>query len=127
MMRKLAVSLVLACALMLVDACWRDGAAPPVAPLVQGGCVLLRAVTSSGEVHEACAQIEDLAPVLGPLVDQIIAERADARATGARVAFALTLEEDPKPARKPPKRRCAKWEYLDAGAPADAGEVDGGR
>lgn len=84
---------------------------------VRGGCFLLRAITDSGTVHEVCAGAEDLAPLLAPFVDELLAEHRDARETrGAHVAFSLPAAAVRKP-RAPPKRRCAQWiDLTDAGA-----------
>jgi hypothetical protein len=57
--------------------------------VVHGGCLLLRAITDSGQIREVCASPEDLAPYVAPLVDELLAERLDARERGAQVAFAL--------------------------------------
>lgn len=95
----------------------------------RAGCVLVRALTDDGTVHDVCAAAEDLAPLLAPLVDLLISEHKDARDRGARVAFALPVatvsEVTTRPSRKRPRRKCVQWVYLDAGATdVDAGAED---
>ena len=93
----------------------------------RGGCILLRALTDDGSVHEVCEDVEDLVdqlgPILVPLVEELISKHRDARVErGAQIAFALPVATLKKP-RAPPKRRCAQWiDLTDAGAtPVDAG------
>jgi len=91
---------------------------------IRQGCVLIRALTDDGTIHDVCAEAEDLAPLFAPLVDLLIAEHKEARERGAQVAFALPVSTV-KPTRAPPKRKCVKWlSLVDAGA--DAGGDDAG-
>lgn len=102
----------------------------------KAGCVLVRALVKDGTIHDVCLTVEDLAPLIAPLVDLLISEHKDAREHGARVAFALpaaVVDEEQSepyevttlgairdpPKRAPRKRMCVRWVSLvDAGADA---------
>lgn len=94
--------------------------------LVEGTCIMLRARSSDQTKHEVCATAEDLAPLLAPIVDDLLTERGDARQRGALVAFAIPDLDPPKKAKKPakPRRRCVAWEEVASGG--DGGIVDAG-
>lgn len=116
MMRRAFLFLVALAALAGLVDCHGARVGDTAPAVVQGSCIMLRAFTDRGDVHEVCATLEEIAPLVAPFVDDLIAERKDAREQGARVAFALpAAAATPKP-RRPPRRRCVAWQYLDGGA-----------
>ena len=116
MMRRAFLFLVALAALACFVDCHGSRVTDAAPAVVQGSCIMLRAFTDRGDVHEVCTTLEELAPIVAPFVDDLIAERKDAREQGARVAFALPAAAASPRTRKPPRRRCVAWQYLDGGA-----------
>jgi hypothetical protein len=130
-LRRLAApALVLAIALAIV-AC-----TPPhvetlqrrVVPAVKAACVLIRAFTGDGEQREACATVDELAPLLA----EILGAREEGAARVPRAEDTEAVAVLPTPARAVPLRRCKRWERVQSSKDGgtrdpDAGGIPGGR
>lgn len=95
--------------------------APLVKPAERLACIVLRALTTSGDVDEVCATADELAAY----VPDLLASRGEApRAVESKMAVAFAV---PPPKRPVPRRHCAMWVPVDAGAPAQEGGADASR
>jgi hypothetical protein len=87
---------------------------PFVEPVTDLGCVVLRALTTSGTVDEVCARAEELAPY----VADILASRAESPVQPRATMVAFTVPTSP---RRVPRRRCVSW--VPIASLKDAGEA----
>ena len=85
------------------------GALAKSVPIIErGSCAIISAFTDDGTVQRVCATADDLAP----LIDELTATSSEPL-TSAEVEFRPAPKTPRK--RKPARRHCAAWIYVDAG------------
>lgn len=105
LVRAAFVALVLIFCVVLSDTGCTPDQRAAIEPGVRVGCILLRALSTSGAVDEVCATADELAPYVSDiLAKREAAELGDVAEASSFVAFSM-----PTPARRIPRRRCVSW------------------